>query len=139
MRRSFLVLCALVIVGCSSANNQVAEPQQTLPPSDMERACPGVSSFYVEYKVEGGASSAHVTMSTADGGTSQQDYTVPMALPNHQAVHFCAAPGAHLYVSAQNASSFASTIDCAITKDGAEVSRNRSNGLYVIVTCNTSA
>jgi len=88
----WLAIAAAVAVGCSSSGHTDATPAATAPQvlSDIERACPGASSYYIEYKVEGGATSAHVTMSTADGGTSQQDVAAEPTIPLTEAMRLAA-------------------------------------------------
>lgn len=98
------------------------------------------SSHTVTYKVEGTASSADLTMSTANGGTSQaSDKAVPLrnATTGVEGISFSATRGAFLYISAQNGGE-SGTITCIIEVDGVEVVRNTSSGGYTIATCSDS-
>jgi hypothetical protein len=91
-------------------------------------------TYSVTYQVDG-ATSADLTMTTANGGTSQQQ-AVPLPIKNQgggDGLSMTVRKGAFVYIAAQNNGS--GTITCHILIDGVEVITNSSSGEFAIATC----
>ena len=96
------------------------------------------STHAVVYELGGTAKGADITITTADGGTSQQQgVAVPLTTAGTNGYTLTVQSGAFLYISAQNVGS--GTITCTIVEDGVEVSSNTSSGAYAIATCDGRA
>jgi hypothetical protein len=99
----------------------------------------------VTYQVGGDATSADITISTPNGGTSQQqgvDVPLTSKSTGAQGLTFSGVPaGTFVYIAAQNSSpdpdssAGIGTITCSILIDGVEAVSNMSSGDYAIATC----
>lgn len=124
------VIAILVIGGIVSASNGGSGGSVGSSSSSMHT---------VTYKVEGSASGADLTMSTANGGTSQASgKAVPLrnVTTGEEGISFTARRGTFLYLSAQNIGE-SGTITCIIEVDGVPLVRNTSSGAYTIATCDS--
>lgn len=86
------------------------------------------TTYQVEYKVTGTATSVWVTYTDKDGGTAMED---GVSLP--WSYTFKAKSGDWAYVSAQNKGS-SGTVTTTIYRDGKEFKTTTSTGGYVIAT-----
>lgn len=92
------------------------------------RAVPSKSTYLIGYRVTGTTSAASLTYENAQGGTEQKKVSVPWD------TSFYAAPGAFLYLSAQNEREVGS-ITCEILVDNKVVKTSTSGGGYTIASC----
>lgn len=91
-------------------------------------ACGTPQSHYIMYKVSGTAYSGSVTYENAQGGTEQQDISIPWT------TYLTVTDGAFLYLSVQNNHETGS-VTCEIWVDGSEWKSSTSSGGYVIADC----
>jgi hypothetical protein len=116
-------MAAVLAAGCSSG---AAKPKTSVTAARLH---------HVVYQVDGTATTADLTLSTSNGGSTQQQ-NVSLPIKNKSGgdgLVFDAPTGTFLYLSAQNQSD--GTITCHISVDGVEVVTNTSTGQYSIVTC----
>jgi hypothetical protein len=92
-------------------------------------------TYDVMYQVDGTATSADLTLTTANGGTSQQqDVALPIKNSAGQdGLHITVTKGTFVYISAQN--NGGGTITCHIFINGLEAISNTSSGEYTIASC----
>lgn len=91
----------------------------------------------VWYRADGdGTTEASYTLQSDDGGTRQQDITLPlMNQKGETGLTFTGfKSGAFVYLSVQN-STAAGSVTCQIFVDGKEISSNTSTGGYKIASC----
>lgn len=133
-----IIRLSILIVGLAATGTACTVPDSNSSVSSGGRI--STSSHTVTYKVQGSATGADLTMSTANGGTSQASgKAVPLrnATTGTEGISFSASRGTFLYISAQNTGE-SGTITCIIEVDGIEMVRNTSSGAYTIATCSDS-
>lgn len=138
--RLALILCAMMATACGGGGDDAGDPPfgpgkgsgGTViggPP-----AASGPGTFSVAYVVTGtGTEAVDLTYSTASGGYAQQANVALPAVVQLGSV----APGAFLYVSAQNKGA-SGTIDVAIKVNEKPYRVTTSNGAFVVATASGS-
>ncbi|TFD10072.1 DUF2510 domain-containing protein [Cryobacterium sp. TMT1-2-2] len=138
----WIIVGAAVIAIVIAFATALSSPDSTSSRSADTRAIPAeppapAPALRATYFVEGTASSASITASSGTG-TEQHDVKLPMTNTDGEiGVSHTTAPGAFLYISAQNRGD-RGTVTCKIIVDGVTVSENTSSGAYGIASCDYS-
>jgi hypothetical protein len=139
--RAGLILAALLLAGCSSAEERAAaEASESAASAKRVAELTADLAPKIRYEVTTGtASSASVTMETPDGSRTQ-DVDVPMTSKAGNAyLEFTFVAGDFVYVSAQNGGE-SGTVSCRITNgDGEVIASNEASGGFAIATCTGEA
>jgi hypothetical protein len=136
-RHVFTLLATVALAGCGSPSvvGASASPNPTPQMHEVVYLLEGKAGFKTEFGRP--PMSADITVQTPTGTSQQQGVDVP--LENKEGtpgLHFTDfAPGAFVYISAQNASKYGGSLTCAIEVDGVRISENSASGAYAIATC----
>jgi hypothetical protein len=117
-----VMVAVLVIIGIAIGT---CGKSSTTPTSNKP------TTYLIEYEVTGSAQSASLTYQNRDGGTSQEDVSIPWTYS------FTARSGDFVYISAQNEGEYG-TVTVNIYLDGVQVKTSTSSGAYVIATASGS-
>jgi len=108
-------------------------PGPTTRPTPRPPATPNPDRGII-YRWSGSARSVDLTMTNAQGNTEQKS-----GLRNYQETRLGTLPaGSFLYISVQNATD-SGWVKCEILQDGRVISSAKSDGAYVIATCDASS
>lgn len=131
-----LAILAVVLVGewirgggLASGSNSPEYNSPTVHAAPTVRAAP--TTYKVMYEITGSAGSVSITLSNAQGGTEQGDYSLPFR------VTISMHKGDFVYISAQNNGETGS-VTCKIWVNGVVWKESTSAGAYVIADCSGS-